>query len=544
MGKRVKNKRMLLLLAVVMLVSSITACTGKSGNKGTKVSENNPTNEKGGTSGKEGNTGEQAMEPYKFSYLRPVWGAATYKKGGPYEKELFSKANVQIDTQIIPITEYDQKLNTIIASGVLPDVLWAGGPASKTNKDMQDQGAFLKINDYLEKYPAIKSIVSDTTWDSFKDEKGDIYFIPQPIYPIGPIFLFYRKDLFDTWGISEPSTIQEFETVLKTIKEKDPKMIPLTAQDDFWGLGALSTSFGFSHYSWNPLKSDPNTIVPYSISEENMNYQLWLKSLYQNGLLDSEFSIAKNWDHAKTKFMTEKAAILGISWGYIPEIYSGLKKTDPNAQIAIMKPLTGPNGEKGGVRPLGVNDRGFYVNAKIKDPDRFFEFLNWTLTDGTEFRKYGIEGKTFKKENGRNVLLPDAEREEDYNSAQIEPLQFVNLVAETFDWENTRTQYVGAGIEDQFEYVKSKYLEHAENAMYPDYRNYSIFSPTEVEKGAQLLADYLGSALSGIVINDKITKETWLDAIEKWKKAGGSKIIEEVNTLQKIKTKPQYDIIK
>ena len=39
-----------------------------------------------------------------FTYLRPVWGAATYTEDGPYEKALEEAANVDVKVQIVPVT--------------------------------------------------------------------------------------------------------------------------------------------------------------------------------------------------------------------------------------------------------------------------------------------------------------------------------------------------------------------------------------------------------------------------------------------------------
>ncbi|MFC3804317.1 hypothetical protein [Cohnella sp. GCM10012308] len=532
------RKRGTILLVLTMIATMLAACSGNKENG--KASESSSA--QGGSQTASASAGSKE-ETAKFSYVRPVWGAATYTKGGAYEKEMFEKANAKIDVQIIPVTEYDQKIMTVIASGDIPDVFWAAGPTDKKFKDMQDQGAFLRINEYLDKYPAIKEAVPQSVWDTLTDDKGNIYFIPNVSNPLIPIFMYYRQDIFEKLGIPEPKTVKELEDALAKIKQSDAKMIPLTAQDTIWGLGALSTSFGFTHFGWGPAtgedKENPNTIVPFYLTKEMKEYYFYLKDLRAKGLLDKEFLMAKNWDHAKQKFTSGQAAVLGINWGYGPEIYSTLKKTHPEAKIGVLPPLEGPDGAMGGIRPFGAWDRGMYVNAKMSDPDGFFRVLNWTLTEGSDFRRYGVEGKTYNVVDGKKVLLGEDEKEADYKTGQIEPLKFLQPMSEALDWDTIEATYEGSGVGDAFADAKAKF--EAYNAVqYPEYRNPTVFSPLEVEQGAQLYTDYLQSVIDGAIINDKVTEQEWDTAIDKYLKAGGQKIVDEVNELQKNKTKPKY----
>jgi len=538
MRKSLVNKSGAILLVLVMIATMLAACS--SNKDGGKASESNAAQGGESTASK---PAESEAKPVKFSYVRPVWGPATYTKGGPYEKEMFKRAHAEIDVQIIPVTEYDQKIMTIIASGDIPDVFWAAGPTDKKFKDMQDQGAFLKINEYLDKYPAIKEAVPQSVWDMLTDDKGNIYFIPNVQNPLIPIFMYYRQDIFEKLGIPEPKTVKELEDALVKIKQSDSKMIPLTAQDTIWGLGALSTSFGYTQFGWGPAagedKENPNTIVPFYLAKGMKEYYFYLKKLRSNGLLDKEFLMAKNWDHAKQKFTSGQAAVLGINWGYGPEIYSTLKKTHPEAKIGVLPPLEGPDGAMGGMRTFGGWDRGMYINAKMADPDGFFRFLNWTLTEGNDFRRYGIEGKMYKVVDGKKIPQGDDQTEADYKIGQVEPLKFLTPVSEALDWDVLEATYEGSGVGEAFADAKAKFDAY-KAVQYPDYRNYTIFSPLEVEQGAQLYADYLQSVIDGAIINDKVTEKEWDAAIDKYLKAGGQKIVDEVNELQKNKSKPNY----
>jgi ABC-type glycerol-3-phosphate transport system substrate-binding protein len=534
---------MIVMLAIGALFAGLLA--GCSGNN----EENNGEKTNAGSSNAAGNGNSAADEPAeepagpaKFTYMRPVWGPATFAKGGAYEQELRKLGNAEIDVQIVPIAEYDTKLNAVLASGSLPDVFWALGPADNKFVDMQKQGAFLKINKYLEQYPAIKAMAPQGLWDQLADANGDIYFLPNASNPFNPMFSFYRKDLFEKWGIAEPKTIAELEAALETVKAKDSNMIPLTGQDSFWGLGALGTSFGFAKDGWMPSKDDQNKLVPYWMLDGIVDFNMWLKELRQKELLDAEYLVNKDWAHSKTKFETGKAAVLGINWAYTPEIAQNMKKATPDAKLGILPPLTGPNSDAGGAQLFNLYDRGIYVSAKMEDPDSFFRLLNWTLTDGSDFSRFGVEGKTYTVVDGKKVPTPQDQVEPDFQTTQIEPLQFLRPIQEKLDWESIKNSYEGAGIGDLFEEVKAKYYAYTSN-YYGSYRLPGTVSETEIKDGARIYTDYLQPLIDGgATLNDKWNEPEWEAAVQKWLDAGGATIIEEINANQSEKSKPAINI--
>ncbi|MBW7453118.1 extracellular solute-binding protein [Paenibacillus sepulcri] len=527
----------LLALVTVMLLGLIVGCTQNNnsgppagGNTNGAAAEDNGDN--GGSS--------SDTEPLKFSYSRPTWGPATYTKGGAYEKELFKQGNVDIDVRIIPVVDYDATIKTTAAGGNMPDVIWGKGPVDPFWKDMQDQGGFLKINEYLDQFPAVKDAVPAGIWDKMADDKGDIYFIPNLIYPIVPFFINYRADIFEELGIAEPTSVAELEAALEKIKESGKGIVPMTHGNTipFWAAKDLGTSFGTTS-GWAPSKEDPNKIVPPEMQEEHLDFKFWLQDLKKRGLFDEEAGVNPDASFGETKFKAGRAAV--ILGGNLQSLYIDLKKNEPNADIKIMPPLTGPDGQQGGTRVVFPQDRGFYVNVKAKDKAaKFFEFLNWSLTTGSDFRRYGIEGKTYTVDpEGRKVPIPDEEREADYKAAQIEPLKFLDPMSEKLDWEAQELNFIGAGIQDKFEYFKSMFEKYAATP-YNDFKDPTVMSPTNAEIGPQIWEDYMAKVDGSILTDMNLTKEAYKEARQKWLDAGQQKIIDEFNELQTNKSEPNY----
>jgi ABC-type glycerol-3-phosphate transport system substrate-binding protein len=524
------GKALLLSLLMLLLLVVLTACSGnKDGGSGGADSQGEEAKSGGGDSG-----------PFKFSYIRPTWGPATYTKGGAYEKELFERANVEIDVQIIPVVDFDATIRTTVAGGNMPDVVWGSGPTNSFWKDMQDQGAFLKINEYLDLFPAVKAAVPDGIWDMMADENGDIYFIPNLIYPVVPFFINYRADIFEQLNIPEPKTIRELEAALEKIRDSGLGITPMTHGNThaYWAAKDIGTSFG-SVYGWAPSKEDPNKLVPKEAQEEYLNFKFWLQDMKRRGLFDEEAGVNPDPAFGETKFKAGKAAV--ILGGGMQSLIVDLRKNVPNADIKIMPPLEGPDGTPGGTRVVFPQDRGFYINAKSKDKaENFFKFLNWTLTDGSDFRRYGIEGKTYTVDaQGRKVPIPNEEREKDYQGAQIEPLKFIDPMSEKLDWEAVELSFIGSGIPDKFEYYKQMFETYAKVTYY-DYKDPTILSPTEAEIGAQIWEDYMAKVDGSVLVDMNVTREDYKAAYQRWLDAGGQKIIDEVNEMQKDKSKPNF----
>ncbi|MBO7742840.1 extracellular solute-binding protein [Paenibacillus sp. MWE-103] len=527
------RKTLAAVFAAATLLLGLAGCSSGSDGNGNANGQAAEGNAGGAASGE--NAG-----PLKFSYVRPTWGPATYTKGGAYEKELFKRANVDIDVRIIPVVDYDATIKTTAASGDMPDAIWGWGPVDPFWKDLQDQGAFVKLNDYLDKYPAVKAAVPDGIWDKMADDKGDIYFIPNLIYPVVPFFINYRADIFAKLGISEPTSVPELEAALQKIKDSGLGIVPMTHGNTipFWAGKDVATSFG-AVSGWAPSKEDPNKLVPPEMQEETLDYKFWLQDLKKRGLFDEEAGVNPDASFGETKFKAGQAAV--ILGGNLAGLLTELRKNVPDAQIKTMPPLTGQGGQKGGTRVVFPQDRGFYINAKAAGKaEGIFRFLNWTLTEGSDFRRYGIEGKTYNVDpEGRKVPIPDEQRENDYKGAQIEPLKFLDPMSEKLDWQATELQFVGVGIGDQFPYYKEMFEKYAATP-YNDYKDPTVQSPTAAKIGAQIWEDYMAKVDGSILTDMNLTKDAYKKARQKWLDAGEQTIIDEVNELQTDKSEPNY----
>ena len=407
------HKLLALLLSILTVVSLLAACADTTQPQTDSQAQTGDTSSTEETQQPADNTAETSdSEPTRFTFMRGVWGAATFTPGGEYEQTLKELANVEVEVQIVPIGEYDAKVKTVAASGSLPDMMMAYGPTDAYWRDLENQGAFAPLDEYLEKYPALKSICDDSMWEMLRNpDDGHIYFMPNTCVAEMPFFVYYRQDWFEELGIEEPTTIAELEAALETIKEKMPDVTPMTvaAGSTAWLAKDLGTAFGATVSGWTP--DENGNLIPDHMDEETIEFAFWLQDMKERGLLDEEADVNPDLTFGEQKFKTSRAAVICGVFNQFTGYYTSLMENDPDAKIGIIGPLTGPDGTQGGTRISFPMDRGYYFSSTAQDLDGIMAFLNWSLTDGNDFRKWGVEGKTYTvDENGVKHSIPDTER--------------------------------------------------------------------------------------------------------------------------------------
>jgi hypothetical protein len=499
-------------------------------------------------SGSEPMLSSQMTSPVKFSYLRPVWGPATHQKGAAYELELFKRANVEIESQIVPVFDYETKFPVLVAGGTMADIMWHAGPSWGPAYDLIQQGAFLPLDDLLAKYPEVKGAVSDGLWDMIKSPDGKHYFFPNPLSNWVPFPVFYRTDVFKELNIAEPTTIDELVAALKVIKEKKPDMVPFTAQEySLWIIGQnLAVSFGYGFDNWTPdptdtNKDNPSKIVPSRTTTQYKDFLAWLQMLRKEELLDPDFLVATG-KKGVDKFTAGQAAVMTGNWNGYADWQTELKKAVATGDIGVMPALKGPAGPMGCCTLTGY-DRGFSIASQSKDKaDNIFKFLNWAYTEGYDFMQHGLEGKTFTVDaDGNKISILDSEREAGFKAENIEPFGFPPKAADTVpnngqSWFDLHTLYKTRGLEDKVPMIRKMFEDQAANS-FPNY-NRNTYSPTAGKKGDQLYQQYIKPMEEKIVIDPTVALTTWDDGIKNWLDNGGNDIIKETNEIQKEKSKP------
>jgi ABC-type glycerol-3-phosphate transport system substrate-binding protein len=456
----------------------------------------------------------------------------TYEGGGwpdkhPMIDELNKKFNVDLKFQWVPADSYNEKLGVLAASNTFPDAFFVD---INNFLKWRDKGVFLDVQPLLANYP---NITKGLTPNSFGigNPNGKVYGVP--IYtPETRDTLVIRKDWLDKLGLKYPTTTDELYNVAKAFTKNDPDG---NGKDDTIGFSfAISggTAFGtldylkFAFGLANGWKEVNGALVPWeSQNKELKDFLGYLRKAYAEGILDKDFAVNKNNDPS----VKAEANKLGIHQLVATAIYAegssgselNIKKTAPNAQWMTGAPPKGPTGLQG--VGTGSSSNKVVINSKINKnkQERILAILDYLATDeGDILNKNGIEGIDYKKTADNKY-----EKLEQFDKDRPFILGFW-----FFRKANPLTTY---RLWDDPAYAKRINAIFDENAKYVNInKGVGIYSETAAKVGTSLSQKLMSEMVKYIV--GEIPAEGIDKAIEDWKKNGGDKIIEEMNTAYKL----------
>ncbi|HUZ17238.1 MAG TPA: extracellular solute-binding protein [Spirochaetia bacterium] len=145
-----------------------------------------------------------------------------------YTMWLEKKTGVHIAWTIADENNYQQKMNLVLASGDLPDVLLNMDISPTQQVIYGDQGIFVPLNSLIDKYtPTVQKIMTDlpAVKQTLVGPGGKIYSLPY-VNECYHCSMDWKMYLYTPWlkklGLSVPKTPAEFEKMLFAFKNDDP----------------------------------------------------------------------------------------------------------------------------------------------------------------------------------------------------------------------------------------------------------------------------------------------------------------------------------
>ncbi|MBM7565247.1 extracellular solute-binding protein [Paenibacillus sacheonensis] len=439
-------KRWLALTTVTALVATLAACggnnnggnTGNAGNGGATnnadaagngkaandANGNKAGNEATGNAktvnadepGWKGDTSPITFDWYlNFSWFPNKWGVDATSQ------YITKKTGVNINF-IVPAGNENEKLNTMIASGSLPDFITLGWSEDNVKK-MIEGGMVEPLNKLADQYDPYFYKVADpakTSWYTQTD--GNFYGYPNASsspkdfqkfsgdYTSNQTFVV-RKDMYEALGKPDMRTKEGFLNALKLAKEKFPEvngqpLIPLGLHE-FSETGNYSLEGYLQNFLAVPYEKDGKLYDRRTDPE----YVSWLKTFRkanEMGLLSKDIFIDKR------PQMEEKIA----QGRYFAMLYqrsdfatqeNALFAKDPNSvYIAIDGPgneaLDAPTLSGPGISGWTVT----LISKNVKDKARAIQFLSYLVSEeGNKDLYMGIPGETYDTVDGKEVFKPE-----------------------------------------------------------------------------------------------------------------------------------------
>ncbi|MGI5989584.1 MAG: extracellular solute-binding protein [Lachnospiraceae bacterium] len=322
--------------------------------------------------------------------------------------ELFeADTGVALETIAIPSNGWEDKVTATFMSGELPDI--ARLPTDLYPFVKQDM--LLPLDDYINNNETIKQILEDnpgaiTPYQYF----GKTYGIS--ISNAKYMTIWVRKDWLDTLGMEMPTTLDEFVEMLRAFKTSDldgngeDDTIPLTMPATLQPMDTIAAYFNTRNECY---MVDGEPVVPFR-TEEYKNFMEFMKSLYDEGLIDQEIPTNTAYSTIREKFNTGTAGA-AVMWDDSSSSFiNGLASSGIDGEVAYLPAFSNTDGNGALGLSQFIADSPISITTACENPQEAFDtFFEWYLAsdDGIISTSVGIEGYNFTIEDGKVVADAD-----------------------------------------------------------------------------------------------------------------------------------------
>lgn len=428
MGMKSKSKKMMTLLMAAIMVLSLAAC-GSNGNAN-KESANNKaanTNTQESTEpavtpsadepGWKSDTSPITFDWYlNFSWFPNKWGV------DPTSQYVTKKTGVNINF-IVPAGNENEKLNTLIASGKLPDFITLGWYEDGVKK-MIEGGLVEPLNKLADQYdPYFFKVADPDKLGWYTQPDGNVYGYPNSssspkdyekygdTYVSNQTFVV-RKDIYEAIGSPDMRTPEGFLAALKAAQEKFPEingqpLIPLGLHE-FTAVGNDSLEQYLQNFLAIPRQKDGKLYN----RETDPEYVAWLKTLRkanEEGLLAKDIFIDKRAQMEEKIAQGRYFAMLYQRTDFAAQLGT-LYQQDPNK---IYIAVDGPANSK--LDPPTLNGPSIsgwtvtLISKDVKDKARAIKFLSYLMSEEGQKDLYlGEKGVSYDTIDGKDQFKPEA----------------------------------------------------------------------------------------------------------------------------------------
>jgi putative aldouronate transport system substrate-binding protein len=335
-------------------------------------------------------------------------------------QELEKRTGIDLVFQDAPVGQAREQFNLMLAANDMADLIYyewpvyfAGGPQKALEDEVIIELGGL-IKGYAPNFSKILAEHENVRRDSITDA-GLFYMMPLLKMDLADRVsggFQIRKDWLDKLGLKIPVTINEWYTVLKAFKEKDPNgngkadEIPFINSKivDINGVERFCYAWGFPTEFYME-----NRIVKYGpMQPAYKDFLITMRKWYQEGLIDPDFLVSDRKDHDSKVTSEVGGAYYGLINSYMGTYTGVMQKINPAFNIREVPLPAAPDGKHYDFhtdQARAVQTTGFALAASNKYPVESIKLLDYFYSEeGRILMNLGIEGLTYKIENGRYLF--------------------------------------------------------------------------------------------------------------------------------------------
>ena len=349
-----------------------------------------------------------------YSWFNTGWGRNAVSRA------ITEQTGVNINF-ISPQGNEEEKLNALIESGSLPDMITLGWWEPQVNEMIQKDMVYA-INELADEYdPYFYEVCDSQAVDWYTQRDGNIYGYPcSSVTPddvennsnIGSNQTFLvRKDIYEAIGSPDMTTVEGFENAVKLAAEKFPKvdgkpLIPVGAHL-FNDTGNVSFDIYLQNFLAVPYEKD-GKLYDRKTDPEYIKWLKMFRRLTEQGYISTDVFIDQ-----RTQ-MEEKIA----EGRFFCMLYQYTDMSNQQKELYTKKPdsiymaVDGPKNENGDDHVLPTNTASGWtvtlISKNCKHPDKAIKFMDFMISEqGQKLVYLGVEGITYDVIDGKEVIKPE-----------------------------------------------------------------------------------------------------------------------------------------
>ena len=428
---------------------------------------------------------------------------AVFEEISRYTKE---KINAKITCIPISNSEFAEKMRISMAANEKFDLT----SATTEFTDNVSKEGYLALDDLLEKEgKGILEVMPEYIWDSVRIG-GSIYAVPTLKDWASETVVWWNKSLMDKYNFDADSVKQfsDIEPMLKVIKENEPESCPTSY------IGTNSSLYGFLPFeriNGSVLGAFPNgnydKIVNWLETDEAMDFFKMMREWYLKGYLRKDAATVTS-----TMDIENAGRVFSGYGASLPYYEDQLNEGYDDARKIKFLHINSPK-----IMTSDVQASMQAISRTTENAEKTMKFLNMLYTDADLLNMvvYGIEGTHYTMVDETHLRYPDGIKmwkDNNYygNAAMQGNRYLLKLVEGTPDdiWE--------------------KYQQFNDDAVKSEALGFVFDSSSltsEIASANNVYSEFIPAILCGSVDPEVYVPQ----AIEKFKKAGIDKIIDEVN---------------
>lgn len=456
------KKFLTMLLILTLMVSLFSACAKEddnlegatSSNQSSEIdSSSENTSSDGTTAGDTIGWRENANDEVEFTwYLNFSWFPNQWGVDAT-SQYITEKTGVDIEF-IVPAGNEAEKLNSMIASNTLPDIITLGWWEGQVNTLIEGELVYA-LDELAKEYDPYFFEVSDPAklgW--YQQEDGHTYGYPNAAYTpsdyekydtiySNETFLV-RKDMYEAIGSPDMSTPEGFLKALKDAKAMFPEinnqpLIPF-GMHEFTTTGNASIDNMLPNFLAIPKAKD-GKVYDRAMDENMISWIDTLRVAYNDGLIADDIFIDKRIQMEEKIAQGRYFSMLYQAQDALAPIKSLYAEDSDKQYIAV----EGPKNMNGDDHTLGATGvAGWtltFISKNCENPDRAIEFFSYMISEEGQKDIYLGSPESYEVVDGKEVFTEDAKNLMNTDRAAFD---------QTYGAENTFWMFMDNAMQSQW----------------------------------------------------------------------------------------------